>query len=163
MLILRLCARIINVTVSSWSNLNVLLILHLYLALTCCLCFRKLGVCVFFCFEAIQHLPKLWGHTDVNIKEKIANCTNTGKDNTKIFVKLEQGFSITCENGSIVTLAIKEKSKNIQKISILDLKFSMCGLPGLKEFLLDGSNISGHLKDLEQWNRNGLTRLSLRH
>lgn len=124
--------------------------------------FQKIGVCVFFCFEAIQHLTKLWGYTDVNIKEKIANCTNTGKDNTKAFVKLAKGFSITCKNGSIVTLAIKEKSKDIQKISILDLKFSMCGLPELKELLLDGSNISGHLKDLEQWNRNGLTRLSLR-
>jgi len=120
------------------------------------------GTCAKSEEEAIQHLAKLWGYTGVNIKENIANCTNTGKDNTKIFV-LEQGFSITCKNGSIVTLAIKKKkSKAIQKISILDLKFSMCGLSELKELLLDGSNISGHLEDLEQWNRNGLTRLSLR-
>ena len=131
--------------VSSWSNLNVLLILHLHLALTCCC-------------EAIQHLTKLWGHTDVNIKEKIANC----KDNTKPFVKLGQGFSVTCEKGSIAILAIKKESKAFQWISILDIKFSICGLPELKELLLDGSSISGHLEDLEKWNRNGLTRLSLR-
>ena len=104
--------------------------------------------------EAIQDLAKLWGYPNVDI----SNITKLKAEQVKGRLVLGKGFDVTFKGGAIVTLAIKQQSP----ANILDLKFALCGLSHLEELLLDGSNVTGHLKDLRQWNQNGLTRLSLR-
>ncbi len=103
------------------------------------------------CFlEALQLLANLWGYTEVNIRGGITECKK-GKAQ-----KLEEGFDVTCQNGSIAKLGLKKRAP----VKISDLEKAICRLPNLRELVLDGSNVTGSLGEVKGWTH--LERLHMR-
>lgn len=105
--------------------------------------------------KALQLLANLWRYTEVNVSGNITECKKGKKRKAQ---RLGEGFDVTCENGSITTLALK---KTARRVKISELDKAICRLPKLRELLLDGSSVTGSLEEVKGWTH--LERLHMRY
>ena len=91
-----------------------------------------------------------------NISNTMDQC---GASTEKKNFKVGSGFSFECENGSVVTLAIKKAPPN-GTFTVDSLNLALRRLPKMKALLLDRSKLTGHLNSLEF--APGLQRLQMR-
>lgn len=84
----------------------------------------------------------LWNASKRYLKQVTTKCAKSG-NSTRVIVG--QNFDLTCKGGAVTKIGIKKKGHS----SIQELNLVIEGLPGLKEIILDGSNISGDLRDLQ--------------
>jgi len=102
--------------------------------------------------KALQLLANLWGYTKINISGNITECKK-GKRKAQ---RLGEGFDVTCQDGRIAMLGLKKPAP----VKISELEKAICRLPNLRELVLDGSNVTGSLEEVNGWTH--LKRLHMR-
>ena len=107
-----------------------------------------------FNLQALEKLIRLWVRDKPQhptIDEVLEKCSSSSDK-----ILIAPHFDVTCDNGTVKSIGIKSKSN----ATIRDLNEALEGLPGIQELVMDGSNISGDLKDLNM--PSGLSRLQMR-
>lgn len=109
--------------------------------------------------EGIEHLVRLWGINDPNVKDEVATCLENTKKGKGVIGEKKDHFDITCNEGSVRAIGIIKKKG---KVTVQELSQALKKLPDVENLFLDASNISGQIADLDLSQHHRLKRIQMR-